>query len=47
MSGLYNVLCDKGLNVRDCLLDLHVEYGTPEEYDRAKTSPLFRELEKG
>ena len=41
MSGLYNVMCDEGLMVKDYLLDYHVEFGTPEEYEVAKDSPYF------
>lgn len=44
MSGLYNVMCDKGLKVKDYLLDYHVEFGTPEEYERAKESQRFDDL---
>ena len=44
MSGLYNVMCNKGLEVRDFLLDFHVEFGTPEEYEIAKDSIYFQEL---
>ena len=44
MSGLYNVMFDKGLSVKDYLLDYHVEFGTPEEYEKAKESQHFCEL---
>lgn len=44
VSGMYNVMCEKGLSVTDSLLDYHVEFGTPEEYEAAKGSPYFSDL---
>ena len=44
MSGLYNVMCEKGFVVKDYLLDYHVEFGMPEEYEKAKRSQYFSEL---
>lgn len=44
MSGLYNVMCENGLIVKDYLLDYHVEFGTPEEYEKAKGSQYFSDL---
>lgn len=41
MSGVYNVMCEHGLVVKDYLLDYHVEFGTPEEYKAAAESPYF------
>lgn len=45
MSGLYNVMCEKKLLINDYLVDYHVEFGTPEEYERAKGSQYFSDLE--
>lgn len=45
MSGMYSVMCDKGLTVKDYLLDFHVEFGTPEEYEKAKNSRYFMDIE--
>lgn len=44
MSGLYNVLCDEGKKVTVYPLDYHVEFGTPEEYEKAKASSYFSEI---
>lgn len=44
MSGLYNVMCERGMTIKDYLLDFHVEFGTPEEYETAKDSVYFREF---
>lgn len=46
MSGIYNVMCDQGKTVKDLLLDYHVEFGTPEEYEKAQTSGYFEEFER-
>lgn len=45
MSGLYSVMCEKGMTVKDYLLDFHVEFGTPEEYEKAKDSVNFIEVD--
>lgn len=45
MSGIYNVMCNKGMTINDYLLDYHVEFGTPEEYEIAKGSEYFGEIE--
>ena len=44
MSGIYNVMCNHNLKIVDYLLDYHVEFGTPEEYERAKKSKYFDEI---
>lgn len=44
ISGIYSVMCKKGLKVKDYLLDFHVEFGTPEEYKKAKNSEYFKEI---
>ncbi|WP_415945847.1 hypothetical protein [Selenomonas montiformis] len=45
MSGVYNVLCEQNKQVNDYLVDFHVDYGTPHEYEIAKQSRFFSELE--
>jgi len=44
ISGMYNVMCGRGMEIKDFLLDFHVEFGTPEEYEKAKGSPYFEDL---
>lgn len=44
MSGVYNEICSRHGRVKDYLLDFHVEFGTPEEYEKAKTSQHFDKL---
>lgn len=46
MSGLYSVMCSRGMTVKEYLLDFHVEFGTPEEYEEAKNSPYFMEIDR-
>lgn len=45
MSGIYNVMCNQGMEIKDYLLDFHVEYGTPDEYEKAKRSRHFKDFE--
>lgn len=45
VSGIYNVMCKKGLDVQNYTVDFHVPFGTPEEYEKAKGSEFFKELE--
>lgn len=47
MSGIYNVMCEQNMLIKDYLLDFHVEFGTPEEYQMAKNSRYFKVIEKG
>ncbi len=44
ISGMYNTMCQKGMKIKDYLLDFHLEFGTPEEFEKAKGSTLFKEL---
>lgn len=44
MSGVYNIMCNNGMVIKDYLLDFHVEFGTPEEYEKAKDSRYFDEI---
>lgn len=44
VSGIYNVMCQKGLSVKNYTVDFHVPFGTPEEYEKAQNSKYFDEL---
>lgn len=44
LSGMYNIMCERDMLVKDFLVDFHVEFGTPEEYVLAEKSNLFDEL---
>ena len=45
VSGIYNVMCNKGLTVRNYTVDFHVPFGTPTEYEAAQGSKHFKVLE--
>ena len=45
VSGIYNVMCRKGLDVKNYTVDFHVPFGTPEEFEAAKESKFFVQLE--
>lgn len=42
VSGIYNVMCQKGLSVKNYTVDFHVPFGTPAEYEIAKQSEYFK-----
>ena len=44
VSGVYNEMCLRGLNVKSFETDFHLAFGTPEEYLVVKGSPYFEEL---
>lgn len=44
VSGIYNVMCQSGLIIKNYKTDFHVPFGTPEEYQIAQTSSYFEEL---
>lgn len=44
VSGIYNVMCNKGMLVKNYDTDFHVPFGIPKEYEEAKDSPYFEEL---
>lgn len=46
VSGIYNVMCRKGMKVQNYTVDFHVPFGTPEEYKIAKETEYFEEFEK-
>ena len=46
VSGIYNVMCRKGLAVKNYTVDFHVPFGTPEEYEAAKESKFFAQFDE-
>ena len=44
MSGVYNVMIEKGMNVKSMRTDYHVPYGVPAEYNEAMNSINYKEL---
>lgn len=45
VSGIYNVMCRKGLDIQKHIVDFHVPFGTPSEYEKAQGSEYFTVLE--
>ena len=45
MSGVYNVLIENGADVKVFETDVHISFGTPEEYADAVNDPRLREVE--
>lgn len=45
VSGIYNVMCQEGLDVQNYTVDFHVPFGTPSEYEQAQDSEYFAVLE--
>ena len=46
LSGIYNVMCQEHLQVKNYAVDFHVSFGTPAEYEAAKQSDRFAVLEE-
>ena len=44
MSGVYNVMIEKGMTVKSMKTDYHVPFGVPEEYEEAKMDVNYKEL---
>lgn len=44
VSGIYNVMCENGYEVKNYTVDFHVPFGTPTEYESAQNSKYFDEL---
>ncbi|KUP23930.1 sugar phosphate nucleotidyltransferase [Paenibacillus sp. DMB5] len=41
ISGVYNVMANKGMLINSFRVDKHVPFGTPDEYETAKDSDIF------
>lgn len=44
VSGIYNVMCNDGMTIKNYTTDFHVPFGTPDEYVVAQDSEWFDEL---
>jgi len=47
MSGVYNELCKAGHKITKFETDLHLSFGTPEEYNEIKNSKNFGVIDSG
>ena len=41
MSGVYNEMANDGLKIKNFTCDYHIPFGTPDEYEIAKTQGIF------
>lgn len=44
VSGLYNIMAEKKMKIANFKCDLHVPFGTPDEYYVAKDNEIFRKV---
>ena len=47
MSGVYNEICNDGHKLVKFKTDLHLSFGTPEEYKNIKNSDKFKVIDNG
>jgi dTDP-glucose pyrophosphorylase len=47
VSGVYDCMAAKGKEIRCFDIDLHISFGTPEEYAAAVGDPRLHEVEQG
>lgn len=44
MSGVYNIMAEKKMKIANFKCDIHVPFGTPDEYYSAKDNEIFRKV---
>ena len=44
MSGVYNIMAEKKMKIANFKCDIHVPFGTPDEYYLAKDNDIFRKV---
>lgn len=44
MSGVYNIMAEKMMKIANFKCDMHVPFGTPDEYYLAKDNEIFRKV---
>lgn len=45
VSGVYNIMANKNLKIKQFTVDFHIPFGTPDEYEVAIKSNKFKEFE--
>lgn len=45
VSGVYNIMANKNLKIKQFTVDFHIPFGTPDEYEVAIKSDKFKEFE--
>lgn len=46
VSGVYNIMADKGMKIANYTCDMHVPFGTPDEYYAAENSKIFEKVKR-
>lgn len=46
VSGVYNIMAEKNMNIANFKCDIHVPFGTPDEYYNAENNEIFRKIEE-
>lgn len=44
VSGVYNIMAEKKMKIANFKCDIHVPFGTPDEYYKAKDNEIFRKV---
>ena len=44
VSGVYNIMAEKKMKIANFKCDIHVPFGTPDEYYEAKDNEIFRKV---
>lgn len=44
MSGVYNIMAEKKMKIANFKCDIHLPFGTPDEYYAAKDNDIFRKV---
>ena len=44
VSGVYNIMAEKKMKIANFKCDIHVPFGTPDEYYQAKDNEIFRKV---
>ena len=45
VSGIYNIMAEEGMKIKSFITDVHVPFGTPDEYKIAKKDYVYKLLE--
>lgn len=46
VSGVYNIMAEKGMKIANFTCDVHVSFGTPDEYYAAQDNEIFEKVKR-
>ena len=46
VSGVYNIMAEKGMKIKNFPCDIHVPFGTPDEYYAAEDNEIFEKVKR-